>query len=147
MSTPNIIAVGVLVAAVLAIIGVRIYTMRKNNVTITFDDFISMYSEQIIKVLQDVIVLLQINVDEFEDKETYEKTIISTTIDMLKENSAEFGIDAKLINLFDTDNLTEIVYTVFNGNLVKVFSVIDADKIVAKSELYESEVVAALSEA
>lgn len=147
MSIPNIIAVGVLVAAVLAIIGVRIYTMRKNNVTITFDDFISMYSEQIIKVLQDVIVLLQINVDEFEDKETYEKTIISTTIDMLKENSAEFGIDAKLVNLFDTDNLTEIVYTIFNGNLVKVFSVIDADKIVAKSELYESEVVAALSEA
>lgn len=147
MSIPNIIAVGVLVAAVLAIIGVRIYTMRKNNVTITFDDFISMYSEQIIKVLQDVIVLLQINVDEFEDKEAYEKTIISTTIDMLKENSAEFGIDAKLVNLFDTDNLTEIVYTIFNGNLVKVFSVIDADKIVAKSELYESEVVAALSEA
>lgn len=147
MSTPNIIAVGVLVAAVLAIIGVRIYTMRKNNVTITFDEFISTYSEQIIKVLQDVIVLLQINVDEFEDKETYEKTIISTTIDMLKDNSAEFGIDAKLINLFDTDNLTEIVYTIFTGNLVKVFSVIDADKIVAKSELYESEVVAALSEA
>lgn len=147
MSTPNIIAVGVLVAAVLAIIGVRIYTMRKNNVTVTFDDFISMYNEQIIKVLQDVIVLLQINVDEFEDKETYEKTIISTAIDMLKENSAEFGIDAKLINLFDTDNLTEIVYTIFNGNLVKVFSVIDADKITANSELYESEVVAALSEA
>lgn len=147
MSIPNIIAVGVLVAAVLAIIGVRIYTMHKNNVTITFDDFISMYSEQIIKVLQDAIVLLQINVDEFEDKETYEKTIISTTIDMLKENSTEFGIDAKLVNLFDTDNLTEIVYTIFNGNLVKVFSVIDADKIVAKSELYESEVVVALSEA
>ena len=147
MSIPNIIAVGILVAAVLAIIGVRIYTMRKNNVNITFDEFISMYSEQIIKVLQDVIVLLQINVDEFEDKEAYEKTIISTTIDMLKENSAEFGIDAKLVNLFDTDNLTEIVYTIFNGNLVKVFSVIDADKIVAKSELYESEVVAALSEA
>lgn len=147
MSIPNIIAVGILVAAVLAIIGVRIYTMRKNNVNITFDEFISMYSEQIIKVLQDVIVLLQINVEEFEDKETYEKTIISTTIDMLKENSAEFGIDAKLINLFDTDNLTEIVYTIFTGNLVKVFSVIDADKITAKPELYESEVVAALSEA
>ena len=147
MSIPNIIAVGILVAAVLAIIGVRIYTMRKNNVNITFDEFISMYSEQITKVLQDVIVLLQINVEEFEDKETYEKTIISTTIDMLKENSAEFGIDAKLINLFDTDNLTEIVYTIFTGNLVKVFSVIDADKITAKPELYESEVVAALSEA
>lgn len=147
MSIPNIIAVSILMAAVLTIIGVRIYTMRKNNVKITFDEFISMYGEQIIRVLQDVIVLLQINAEQFEDKETYEKTIISTTIDMLKENSAEFGIDAKLVNLFDTDNLTEIIYTIFTGNLVKVFSVIDADKIVAKPELYESEVVAALTEA
>lgn len=146
MSVPNIIAIGILLVAIIAILGIRLYTLRKNN-DVTFDQFISLYGNQIIEVLKDVIDILQIRIEDFEDKESYEKTIISTTVDIIKENSEKFGIDSTIIDLFDTESLTEIVYNIFTKASVEIFSVVDSNSITKNSNLYEDEVVVALSAA
>ena len=146
MSVPNIIAIGILLVAIIAILGIRLYTLRKNN-DVTFDQFISLYGNQIIEVLKDVIDILQIRIEDFEDKESYEKAIISTTVDIIKENSEKFGIDSTIIDLFDTESLTEIVYNIFTKASVEIFSVVDSNSITKNSNLYEDEVVVALSAA
>ena len=146
MSVPNIIAIGILLVAIIAILGIRLYTLRKNN-DVTFDQFISLYGNQIIEVLKDVIDILQIRIEDFEDKESYEKAIISTTVDIIKENSEKFGIDSTIIDLFDTESLTEIIYNIFTKASVEIFSVVDSNSITKNSNLYEDEVVVALSAA
>lgn len=141
------VGAAVVVVAVIAIIGIRLYKSHKSGKEVTFDEFIDMYGDQIIAVLKDVIVLLQINIDQFESREDYEKAIISTTIDKLKENAGELGIDAQILGLFDTKALTEIVYSVFSGNIVNIFSVLSGDAISQNSSMYEDEVVVALGAA
>lgn len=138
------VGAAVVVVAVAIIIGIRIYKSHKAGQKINFDTFIDMYGDQIINVLKDVIVLLQIDINKFASKEEYEKAIISTTIEKLKENAEELGIDPQIIGLFDTKALTEIVYSVFNGNIVKVFSVLSSDTIKENSKMYEDKVVIAL---
>lgn len=141
------VGAAVVVVAVIVIIGIRLYKSHKSGKEVTFDEFIDMYGDQIIAVLKDVIVLLQINIDQFESREDYEKAIISTTIDKLKENAGELGIDAQILGLFDTKALTEIVYSVFSGNIVNIFSVLSGDAISQNSNMYEDEVVVALGAA
>lgn len=141
------IGAAIVVVAVIAIIGIRLYKSHKSGKEVTFDEFIDMYGDQIIAVLKDVIVLLQINIDQFESREDYEKAIISTTIDKLKENAGELGIDTQILGLFDTKALTEIVYSVFSGNIVNIFSVLSGDAISQNSNMYEDEVVVALGSA
>lgn len=141
------VGAAVVVVAVIVIIGIRLYKSHKSGKEVTFDEFIDMYGDQIIAVLKDVIVLLQINIDQFESREDYEKAIISTTIDKLKENAGELGIDAQILGLFDTKALTEIVYSVFSGNIVNIFSVLSGDAISQNSSMYEDEVVVALGAA
>lgn len=147
MDMANIIAVAILLVAVGGIVGVSVYRMAQSNTSITLDQFISMYGEQIVETLKDTIEILQINQSDFADKDSYEKAIISTTIEKLKENSAELGIDTSIIDLFDTDALTEIVYSVLEGNAVEIFSVLGAEVFASTPELYDNEVIIALSEA
>lgn len=146
MSIPNIIAAGILILLLIIIVGIDIYKIRKNNNEITFDQFIDLYGDRVIAVLEDVIKVLQVNINDFEDQESYEKAIISLTIKEIKENSTEFGIDTSIINLFDTDVLTEAVYKIFNNNMVEIFSVLGSSKIGENQSLYKKEVVEALSE-
>lgn len=144
----NIIAIVILVVAIGGIIGVQLYKKHKaENVEINFDYIVNTYSAQIIKTLQDSISILQINIDSFEDREDYEKAIISTTIEMLKDNATSLGINKKILNAIDSETLTEIVYSVFKGNLVDIFSVINAKYIAENPNMYEKEVVVALSPA
>ena len=148
METPNIIAVGILALAVFAIIGIRIYTIsKKQEKPLTFDEFMNIYGGQLIKVLQDTIVILQININEFQNKEQYEKAIISTTITKLKDHAKEFGIEQDIINLFSTVALTDMLYTFLHWNPVEVFSCLTPHYINDNIELYDNEVAAALTEA
>lgn len=147
MTLFNIIATCVILVSIAIIIGIRIYKLRKDNKTITIETFIDLYGDQIIAALKDVILILQIRVEAFNTKEEYEREIISTTIDKIKENYTEMNIDMSLINLLDTDALTEIVYSVFNGNLINIFSVLAPEDISQKPEIFEDEVVAALASA
>ena len=146
MDTPNIIAIAVLVVAIGAIIGIRVYQhVKKNGCNLTIDEFCDTYSDQIIAVLKDVIVILQINAADFVDREHYEKCIISTTIDKIKENACELGIDKKIITIFDSDCLADMIYTIFNDNLIEVFNVLNARQISENPEIYDETVLEAHS--
>lgn len=141
MNMENIIASCILIMAVAGIIALTVYKFRKQNKEITIEEFIGIYYENIIAALQDVVELLQINLDEFDDKESYDKAIISTTIDKLKENASEFGIDTALLDIFNTDALTDAIYGIFCEEEEKVFSVIGYEAMSSTPELYNPSVV------
>ena len=148
MTTANIIATIIVVIAIISIISIRLYTYsKKNNKKITLDAFMDIYGEQIIAMLKDVVLILQINIDEFDSKEEYERVIINTTIDTIKDNCSEMDIDSKIINLFDTEALGDAIYKLFNGEKLNIFSVLKPEDIANNTSIYEEEVVIALTSA
>lgn len=150
MTNANYIGAIVVAAIAVIILVIKVIMDRKKSGSqepISFDAFIAVYGGQIIDALENVVSILQININEFSTKEDYEKAIISTTIDMLKQDATEFGIDQKVINLFSTESLTEAVYEVFNDNKVVVYSTLESDDITSKPELYDEESIAVLTEA
>ena len=66
---------------------------------------------------------------------------------MLKDNATSLGINKKILDAIDSETLTEIVHSVFKGNLVDIFSVVNAKYIAENPNMYEKEVVVALSPA
>lgn len=119
----GLIAGIVIVAAVAVIIGIKYYKQKKSTgVTISFDEFIDTYGQQIVHVLIDVIQLLKLDKGDYEDKSEYEYTVISVAIDKLKENSTELGIDKDIIEMIDTDTLTGIVQRVLHNELLDIFN-------------------------
>lgn len=119
----GLIAGIVIVAAVAVIIGIKYYKQRKTAGTdISFDEFIDTYGQQIVQVLIDVIQLLKLDAAEYEDKSEYEHTVISMAIDKLKENSTELGIDKKIIEMVDTETLTNIVEKVLHNEVMEIFN-------------------------
>ena len=147
MDTANIIAVIIFVGVIGTIAGISIYKAKKNNKDLTFEDFVAIYGDQIVAILQDVIVLLKIEAEDFATKEEYEKTIISTTINKIKENGVEFGFEMSIIEIIDTEFLTNAIYSILNKNALEIFSVLNYDEITEKSELYSEEVIKAAREA
>ena len=147
MDTVNIIAVIIFVGVIGIIAGISIYKAKKNNKDLTFEDFIAIYGDQIIAILQDVIVLLRIESEDFATREEYEKKIISTTIDKIKENGVEFGFDITIMEIIDTDFLTEAIHSILSKNAVEIFSILNYEEISEKSELYSEEVIKAAKEA
>lgn len=139
----NIASICIIVAAFLVALGVRIYNYRKHNSNVKID-FINVYGDNIIKLMQDIISILQVNINDFDNTEDYEKEIIRMTIDKLKHNASEYGID--YVNLFSTKVLTEIVYDILNQNLVDVFSVLKYDDIKNSQSIYPIEVVKAITD-
>lgn len=137
----NVIASCFLIAIVALIIGLSVYKMRKQNKNMTIEEFIDTYHENIIRVLQDVVCIMQINIEEFEDKESYNKAIISTTIEKLKENAGELGIDRTLINLFSTEALTNALYGLFYEEEYKIFSKIGYEAVASNAQLYTEATV------
>lgn len=119
----GLIAGIVIVAAVAIIIGIKYYKQKKTTgVTISFDEFIDVYGQQIVHVLIDVIQLLKLDKGDYEDKSEYEYTVISVAIDKLKENSTELGINKDIIEMIDTDTLTDIVQKVLHNELLDIFN-------------------------
>lgn len=138
------ICVAVLVIAVAAVGGVKIYkhyktTGKKFNLT----DFIDSYGDKIIAVLKDVVILVRVDENQFASREDYEKEIITQALDTIKKNYETFGIDGTILNLINPEKLAEIVTDILHKNSIDIFSVIDAFLIAEHSNLYPDEVVAA----
>ena len=119
----GLIAGTIIIAAVAVIIGIKYYKQIKTaGVGVSFDGFIDTYGQQIVHVLIDVIQLLKLDKGDYEDKSEYEYTVIFTAISKLKENSTELGIDNNIIEMIDTDTLTDIVQKVLHNELLDIFN-------------------------
>ena len=123
MDNLGLIAGIIIFAAVAVIIGIKYYKQRKSTGrAISLDEFIDTYGQQIVHVLIDVIQLLKLDNGDYEDKNEYEHTVISVAISKLKENSIELGIDKDIIEMVDSDTLTNIVQKVLHNELMEIFN-------------------------
>lgn len=149
MTSMNIIAGIIIIVLGAIIIGIRVYQSSKKNgnKTITMDEFIDSYGDNIVDLLKDTIIVLKIAMSDYETKEEYEEAIISTTIDALKENSVEFGVPEEIVNLLDTEALTSIIQNILNNKKPDCFSVLDSETIVENEKILDKEVVEVLSTA
>ena len=145
MSNLNLIAGGIVILLCAIILGIKVYQNVKNKNVTSIDDFIDTYGDNIISILEDAIKILRINMSDFTTKEDYEKAIIETSIKTLKENSIQFGIPENIINLIDTDSLTDIIQNVLNNNKLTVFSVLDFTDIDNNKSILDTDVIEAFS--
>lgn len=139
MTSMNFIAIGVIFVFAAVIIGIRLYQNR--NKKITMDEFIDTYGDNIVKALQDAVRVLKIEMDDFNSREEYEKTIINTTILSLKNSASQFGIPDEIINLIDTDSLTSIIANCFNENKLNCIDVLGSKTIESHKDIIDPAVV------
>jgi hypothetical protein len=139
MTNLNFIAGIVIVALVAIIIAIRVY-QNKDNIG-SIDDFVKLYGDQIVKALQSAILVLKVDMKNYETRTEYENVLISTTIDELKKNSVEFGIPENIVDLFDTTSLTTCVINILNNNRIDAFSVLDAQDAIDNEEILTTAVV------
>ena len=143
MTELNIIG-GILIIILGAIIiGIKFHKSGKKSITI--DEFIDSYGDKIIDILQDAIIVLKIDMSEYESKDEYYATVISTTINTLKENAVEFGIPTEIVDLLDTNSLTKIVTDIFTENKSAAFSILDKQTITDNAKLIDEDVIEALT--
>ena len=138
----SIIGIIVFLLAVGIVGGIKIYQIyKKNDKKFNLKEFIDTYGDQIIAVLKDVVTFLKTSENEYSSKEEYEKAIIELTIEQVKQNYKEMGIDLKILTLIESETLATIVYDILHGNAIDIFSVLDAEYIVEHKKLYDKEVV------
>lgn len=147
MTNLNIYAGLIIIVFCAIILGIRVYKNRNKSEKMTIDAFIDTYGDQIIKVLQDVIMVLKVSMDDYNSQEEYETAIISTSINVMKENSVEFGIPIEIVDLLDTDSLTKIIQKVMSENKPDAFSVLDAETITENKRILDANVVEVLGAA
>ena len=139
MSIENIISVVIIVLAAGLAIGLRIYTLKKNNKKITFNDFINHYADNIINVLKDSVKTLMIKLDNFDSREAYEKAIIENTVESIRSNYESLGITLECIDSITNKEMTNIVYNLLHKNYKQVFADISIEIISNYSNLYDTE--------
>ena len=147
MTNLNIYAGLIIIVFCAIILGIRVYKNRNKSEKMTIDTFIDTYGDQIINVLQDVIMVLKVSMDDYNSQEEYETAIISTSINVMKENSVEFGIPIEIVDLLDTDSLTKIIQKVMNENKPDAFSVLDSETITENKRILDENVVEVLGAA
>lgn len=147
MTDYNIIAIIVIVLASIGIIAIKIFSMKKNDKEVTINSFIKEYSSNIIKILQDFIKIMQVDIKNFDSKEKYNEALVKLCVESIKDDSAIFGIDKSIINIFNTDAITECVCKILNAHKAECFSVLDPQVIANNKEYFDDDVVeAALAE-
>ena len=147
MTAANIIAVIIIALAVIGIIAIRVYTMKKNNKEITIESFMAEYSDNIIAVLQDFIQIMQVSINNYETKEEYHEALVGLCVESIKDNSTILGIDSKIVNLFDTCAIVDCVCKILESNKIECFSVLSSNEIIENEKYFDEEVVVALAEA
>ena len=147
MTNLNIYAGLIIIIFCAIILGIKVYKNRNKSEKMTIDTFIDTYGDQIIKILQDVIMVLKVSMDDYNSQEEYETAIISTSINVMKENSVEFGIPAEIVDLLDTDSLTKIIQKVMSENKPDAFSVLDSETITENKRILDENVVEVLGAA
>lgn len=147
MTDYNIIAIIVIALASIGIIAIKIFSMKKNNKEVTINSFIKEYSSNIIKILQDFIKIMQVDIKNFDSKEKYNEALVKLCVESIKDDSSIFGIDKSIINIFNTDAITECVCKILNAHKTECFSVLDPQVISNNKEYFDDDVVeAALAE-
>lgn len=145
----NIISIIGIIAFILAVGivgGIKIYQIyKKNGKKFNLKEFIDTYGDQIIAVLKDIVTFLKTSENEYSSKEEYEKAIIELTIEQIKQNYKEMGIDVSVLSLIDSNTLSTIIYDILHGNAIDIFSVLDANYIAEHKSLYDEEVVNAVA--
>lgn len=142
----SIIGIIVFILAVCIVGGIKIYQIyKKSGKKFNLKEFIDTYGDQIIAVLKDIVSFLKTSENEYSSKEEYEKAIIELTIEQIKQNYKEMGIDISVLSLIDSNTLTTIVYDILHGNAIDIFSVLDPNYITEHKSLYDEEVVNAVA--
>ena len=138
----NVFAVVIFIVAMAGIIGLTVYRMHKKNNGITLEAFLDEYYEHIISVLQDVVSILLVNIEDYPDKESYEKDIIRLTIEKLDKNCEEFGIDVGMLKLVNKDALAEGIHKILTAENITVFtSTVPKQVMEENKELYDDKVL------
>lgn len=142
----SIIGIIVFILAVSIVGGIKIYQIyKRSGKKFNLKEFIDTYGDQIIAVLKDIVSFLKTSENEYSSKEEYEKAIIELTIEQIKQNYKEMGINVSILSLIDSDTLSAIVYDILHGNAIDIFSVLDGDYIVEHKRLYDEEVINAIA--
>lgn len=142
----SIIGIIVFILAVGIVGGIKIYQIyKKNGKKFNLKEFIDTYGDQIIAVLKDIVTFLKTSENEYSSKEEYEKAIIELTIEQIKQNYKEMGIDVSVLSLIYSNTLSTIIYDILHGNAIDIFSVLDANYIAEHKSLYDEEVVNAVA--
>lgn len=142
----SIIGIIVFILAVGIVGGIKIYQIyKRSGKKFNLKEFIDTYGDQIIAVLKDIVSFLKTSENEYSSKEEYEKAIIELTIEQIKQNYKEMGIDISVLSLIDSNTLSTIIYDILHGNAIDIFSVLDANYIAEHKSLYDEEVVNAVA--
>ena len=142
----SIIGIIVFILAVSIVGGIKIYQIyKRSGKKFNLKEFIDTYGDQIIAVLKDIVSFLKTSENEYSSKEEYEKAIIELTIEQIKQNYKEMGIDISVLSLIDSNTLTTIVYDILHGNAIDIFSVLDPNYITEHKSLYDEDVVNAIA--
>lgn len=135
----------VLLFAVAGIIALTIVRKRRANNEYTINDFIDENYNKLVNVLVSVVNLLMVNVNDYPDKESYERDIIRLTIEKLYTNCDEFGIESALIKMINKDALANTLYDLLHREEAQVFANnIPAEVIEDNAELYNENVLDAV---
>lgn len=138
----NIFAIIIFILAMAGIIGLTIYKMYKKNNGITLEAFLDEHYEDIIGTLQDVVTILLVNVEDYPDKESYEKDIIRLTIEKLDDNCKDYDIDIGIMKLINKDALAEGIHTILTNENVTIFtSTVPKNIMEENADLYDEKVL------
>lgn len=139
------IAIGIFAVCVAGICALLVYKKKKNNENFSFEDFLNTYTNQLLGALKDTVELLMINLDQFENKEEYEESIIYLTLEKLENNCSAFGIDTSLFKLVDRKQLAQALYNIFYAHEFDLFSHLTEKEIEAAPQLFDQELVSYLT--
>lgn len=138
----NVFVVIIFIAAMVGIIGLTVYKMYKKNNGITLEAFLDEHYEHIIGVLQDVVSILLVNIEDYPDKETYEKDIIRLTIEKLDDNCDDFGVNIGIMKLINKDALADGIHKILTTEKIAVFtSTVPKQVMEENKELYDEKVL------
>ena len=131
--------------AVAGVIALAVVKKRRSNKEFTFADFIDENYSKLVNVLGTVVNLLMVNINDYPDKETYERDIIRLTIEKLYTNCDEFGIDSTLLKMINKDTLANTLYDLLHREGVNVFvNNVPVEVIENNANLYNTEVLEAV---
>ena len=142
----GVTSAAVFLFAVVCIISLTIVKKRRANNGYTINDFIDENYNKLVNVLISAVNLLMVNVNDYPDKESYERDIIRLTIEKLYTNCDEFGIESALIKMVNKDALANTLYDLLHREGVQVFANnIPAEVIENNAKLYNADVLEAVS--
>ena len=134
----------ILLFAVACIIALTITRKRRANNEYTINDFIDENYNKLVNVLVSVVNLLMVNVNDYPDKESYERDIIRLTIEKLYTNCDEFGIESALIKMVNKDALANTLYDLLHRESAHVFANNPTEVTENDTELHNEDVLDAV---